>query len=182
MTLSVDEAKAAVAEAYRAYYRPLVATVYAATGDYSEATDTVQEAFAVALDRPRQFMEVSDPRAWLRAVALNIARQRYRRRVIFHRLVRLGRVAVPPDIVPGLSAEQVDVVRALRKLSRPVREAIVLHHMLDLPVAAVAEELGVPEGTVKARLFRGRAQLGRLLESDPPHSTATSPVRPAVAK
>ena len=176
MTLSVDEAKAAVAEVYRAHYRQLVATVYAATGDYGEATDTVQEAFAVALDRPRQFIEVADPRAWLRVVALNIARQRYRRRAIFVRLVRLGRVALPPDIVPGLSAEQVDVVRALRKLSRPVREAIVLHHMLDLSVAAVAEELGVPEGTVKARLVRGRAELRGLLEPD----TATT--RPAVVK
>jgi RNA polymerase sigma-70 factor (ECF subfamily) len=181
LTLPVDKAKAAVGNAYRAYYPRLVATVYAATGDDGEAADVVQEAFALALDQPKQFMEVADPQAWLRAVALDVARQRYRRRTIFDRLVCLRRVAAPPDIMLGLSAEQVDVVRALRKLSHPVREVVVLHHMLDMSVASIAEELGVPEDTVKARLVRGRAQLGRLLEPDTTHSTATPPVGPVVA-
>ena len=43
------------------------------------------------------------------------------------------------------------------------REAIALHHLADLPVAEVALTLGVPEGTVKARLSRGRDALAALL-------------------
>ena len=179
-----DEARAAVIEAYRAHYSRLVAAVYAATGDYGEAQDVVQEAYARALDRPRQFLAVADPQAWLRVVALNFARQRWRRRRVFDRLVRFGRVERPADTVPGLSDERVDLTRALQQLSRPTREAVVLHHLLDLPVAAVAEELGVPEGTVKARLARGRAQLkGYLDESagstrppgDGPSGVASTP-------
>ena len=42
----------------------------------------------------------------------------------------------------------------------------MLHHIADLPVHAVARELGVPEGTVKARLSRGRAALAALLTDD----------------
>ncbi|GAA4450032.1 RNA polymerase sigma factor [Phytohabitans houttuyneae] len=68
--------------------------------------------------------------------------------------------------MPELSGERVDLARALQRLPRPMREAIVLYHLLDLPVAAVAEELGVPEGTVKARLSRGRALLGSHLDAD----------------
>jgi RNA polymerase sigma-70 factor (ECF subfamily) len=156
-----EDATAAVAEAYRAHYRRLVAVVYAATGNYAEAQDAVQEAYARALDRPRQFLEVIDPPAWLRTVALNIARQHWRRRQVFQRLLRLSQ---PDETVPGLSGDHTDLVRALRQLPRPTRETIVLHHLLDLPVAQVAEELGVSVGTVKARLSRGRAALGVLME------------------
>ena len=46
------------------------------------------------------------------------------------------------------------------------REAIALHHLADLPVAEVASLLGVAEGTIKARLARGRAALAPLLTDD----------------
>src|SRR5258706_64783 len=76
------------------YYRRLVAAVYTATGDYHNAQDVVQEAFARALDRPQRFLAAADPQAYLRVVALNFARQRWRRQQVFDRLVRqtpLGR-------------------------------------------------------------------------------------------
>lgn len=165
--MASDDGKSAVAAAYQAHYRQLVAVVYAATGDFAEAQDVVQEAYACALGRPRQFAALDDPRAWLRTVALNFARQRWRRRKIFDRLVRFGRVAPEEPPVPALSAEWVDLERALRRLPRPTREAIVLYHLLDLPVAAVAEELGVAVGTVKARLARGREALGAYLQPEP---------------
>ena len=44
--------------------------------------------------------------------------------------------------------------------------ALVLHHLADLSVAEVARELEVPEGTIKARLSRGRAALAELLRDD----------------
>jgi RNA polymerase sigma-70 factor (ECF subfamily) len=47
-------------------------------------------------------------------------------------------------------------VAALRQLPEPQRRALVLHHVCDLPVHEVAAEVGAPEGTVKARLSRGR--------------------------
>ena len=58
------------------------------------------------------------------------------------------------------------VVAALKQLPEAQRRALVLHHLCDLPVQAVAHELGVPEGTVKARLSRGRAALAALLSDD----------------
>ena len=65
---------------------------------------------------------------------------------------------------------------ALRQLPAAQREAIALHHLADLPVAEVALTLGVPEGTVKARLARGRAALAALL-TEP--SKEDDHVRPA---
>lgn len=50
------------------------------------------------------------------------------------------------------------------------REAIALHHLCDLSVHQVAEAVGAPVGTVKARLSRGRASLAILLETEPTHA------------
>ena len=158
------EARQAVREAYQAHYRRLVAALYGLTGDYAEAQDLVQEAYARALARPRQFLDVADPEAWLRTVAVNLARTRWRRRRLFDTLVRNGRVARPVDSVPGANPNRVALITALQRLSRPTRETIVLHHLADMSVHEVAEALGVPVGTVKARLSRGRAMLASLLD------------------
>jgi len=157
------EAREAVRAAYQAYYRRLVATLYGLTADHAEAQDLVQEAYARALARPKIFLDVADPEAWLRTVAVNLARTRWRRRRLLDTMVRAGRIQVAPESVPGASPDRVALVSALQKLSRPTRETIVLHHLADMSVHEVAETLGVPVGTVKARLSRGRALLADLI-------------------
>jgi RNA polymerase sigma-70 factor (ECF subfamily) len=69
--------------------------------------------------------------------------------------------------VPPLGPDHVALVAALRRLSPDQRRAIVLHHLVDLPVAEVAHELQVAVGTVKSWLHRGRAALAaELAEPD----------------
>jgi RNA polymerase sigma-70 factor (ECF subfamily) len=155
-----------VREAYQAYYHRLVGQLFGLIGDVTEAEDAVQEAFARVLVKPKSFMAADDPERWLRVVAFNVARTRYRRRWLFDRLVRAGRVDVAPAAVPGLSTDRVELLAALRKLAPPTREAVVLHYLSDLPVMEVAATLGVPVGTVKARLARGRTTLARFLTND----------------
>src|SRR3569833_584138 len=162
------EAREAVRQAYQAHYRRLVAALYALTADYSEAQDLVSEAYARALARPKQFLDVADPEAWLRTVAMNLARTRWRRRKLFDTLVRSGRVPRPVESVPGVDPHRVALVAALQQLSQATRETIVLHHLADMSVHEVAEALGVPVGAVKARLSRGRAMLANLLNENEP--------------
>jgi RNA polymerase sigma-70 factor (ECF subfamily) len=178
------EAREAVRDAYQAHYRRLVAALYALTGDHAEAQDLVQEAYARALARPRQFLDVADPEAWLRTVAMNLARTRWRRRRLFDTLVRSGRVARPVESVPGVDPNRVALVAALQQLSQATRETIVLHHLADMSVHEVADALGVPVGTVKARLSRGRAMLATLLsdidagDGPPRRRSGPTPVEP----
>ncbi len=57
------------------------------------------------------------------------------------------------------------MIAALAHLPEPQREALVLHDGLGLSVAEVASELGVPEGTVRSWLSRGRAVLAPILSA-----------------
>lgn len=135
----------------------LAVQIAALTGDPTEAGDHVQEAFVRAWTRWSHVSGLDDPEGWVRRVAHNLAVSRWRRT---RRTVSGNR----PDTAVEWDDEQRAVVAALAELPRPHREAIVLHHLVGLPVAEVADQLRAPVATVKSWLSRGRRQLATLLE------------------
>jgi RNA polymerase sigma-70 factor, ECF subfamily len=150
-----------VREVYDRSYRLLVAQMYGICGDLGEAEDAVQEAFVRAVAAGRRFRVVDNPEAWLRTVAINVQRSRWKRLRNWH--TARHRLA-PREADAAMPEDRLAVVAALRGLSQRQREALVLFYIADLSVAEVAQTLRVPEGTVKARLSRGRQALARLLE------------------
>ncbi len=142
---------------FEASYGRLVGQLYAVCGDLTEAEEVVAEAFARAVQHQRTFVRLDNPEAWLRTVAVNVSRTRFRRQ----------RPAALPGRVEGrhptLDDDRLVLVAALRLLPAAQREAIALHYLADLPIHEVATSTGVPVGTVKARLSRGRAALAVLL-------------------
>ncbi|MGH3647848.1 MAG: SigE family RNA polymerase sigma factor [Micromonosporaceae bacterium] len=150
---------------YQGTRQRVVATMYALTGDLSEAQDVTQEAYARAWQRWRKVSGYDDPEAWVRTVARRIAYSGWRKarnRVAAYR--RHG--PAPPTTAP--SEDTVALVTALRELPPEQRETVVLHHIVGLPVEQVARQMGVPTGTVKTRLARGRKALSGLLAIDVP--------------
>ncbi len=140
---------------YDARYGDVVAMTYALAGDLAEAQDLAQEAFCRAWQRWSDVSRYDDPLAWIRRVAANLATSRWRRgRVARAHLGRERAADVPP-----LDPDHVALVTALRRLPADQRRAIVLHHLIDLPVADVAREMDAAVGTVKSWLHRGRAAL-----------------------
>jgi RNA polymerase sigma-70 factor (ECF subfamily) len=168
VTVSDDDL---ISELYAGCFRRLVVHLYAVSGDLNEAQEAVQEAFTRALAAPRRFARLENPEAWLRRVAVNVVRSRHRRRRVLDRLLR--RIGPPPAVVDR-SPEHVALLAALRSLPEGQRHALALHYLVDLPVDEVAAALGVPAGTVKSRLSRGRQALAELLiDSDVNGSTST---------
>ncbi len=136
-------------------------TVYAMTGDLGDAQDLVQEAYARAWQRWATVSSYEDPEAWVRTVAWRLAASRLRKaRNGVAALLRHG----PSGSAPGPGPDNVDLIAALKKLPDAQRRAIVLHHLGGRSVSEVARETGAPEGTVKARLARGRAALAELMD------------------
>ena len=155
-------------EFYSASFGRITAQLYAMIGDRDEAQDCVQEAFVRAWAARGKLARAEYPEAWVRTTAYRLAVSRWRRK-------RLARRSPDRALSPAMSTEAADesrvaLVAALRTLPAGQRQALVLHHLCDLPVAAVAREVGVPEGTIKARLSRGRTALAALLT---PTDTAT---------
>jgi RNA polymerase sigma-70 factor, ECF subfamily len=149
-------------QVFHVSYRRLVVQLYALVGDRAEAEDVVQEAFVRAVAAGRRFTTTTNPEAWLRTTALNLHRSRWRKLRNFALIKE--RVATPQDVA-GLDA-RMDVIDALRSLPVEQREVVALHHLADLPVADIAHELGLPVGTVKSRLSRGREALAHALTTD----------------
>jgi RNA polymerase sigma-70 factor (ECF subfamily) len=155
---------------YAASFHRLVGQLHALIGDRDEAQDCVQEAFVRAWSHRRSLDRAHAPEAWVRTTAYRLAVSRWRRTV---RSRRAPDRAVQPDAAPRVPNEDgVAVIEALKRLPEAQRRALVLHHLCDLPVEAVAAEVGSPVGTVKARLSRGRAALQQLLDDNPALGTA----------
>lgn len=142
---------------FEASYRRLVGQLYGVCGDLTEAEEVVAEAFARAVQHQRTFVRLDNPEAWLRTVAVNVSRTRFRRR---RPAAVRGREEVRH---PALDDDRLVLVAALRRLPAAQREALALHYLADLPLHEVAAATGAPIGTVKARLSRGRAALAVLL-------------------
>ncbi|GIH09075.1 hypothetical protein Rhe02_71420 [Rhizocola hellebori] len=152
-----------IGDLYHVSYRRLVAQVYAFTTDLTEAQDAVQEAFARALARRGQLRDVDAPEAWLRTVAVNIVRRRWRRKQLLNTILLRER-PLAKMLQEAPEPDRADLRDALATLPKNYREVIVLHYLADLPVDEVAAILEVPVGTVKSRLSRGREALKGLLD------------------
>jgi RNA polymerase sigma-70 factor (ECF subfamily) len=148
-------------EVYDASYGRLVLQLYALCGNAADAEDAVQEAFVKAIGQGRAFDRVLNPEAWLRTAALNHQRNSWRHA----KVVRRFTTAVPgPQSMPELGPDHVALVSALASLDADQRHVVVLHYLADLGTAQIASELGIPEGTVKSRLSRGRDRLAPMLD------------------
>ncbi|MDQ4052850.1 MAG: SigE family RNA polymerase sigma factor [Actinomycetota bacterium] len=152
-------------EFYAASFRRLINQVFAMIGNRDEAQECVQEAFVRAWAHRRSLARADHPEAWVRTTAYRLAVSRWRRTTRGRR--QPDRAVAPPMSAPPLDESHVALVAALKRLPEAQRRALVLHHIADLPVQAVADEVGVPEGTIKARLSRGRAALASLLSDEP---------------
>ena len=146
---------------YTATVRRVVLYLYAVSGDRSDAQEVAQEAFARAWQYWPKISRYDDPEAWVRTVAWRLMANRWRG--LRRWLAAQGRLGPPVEATAGPSPDRVAVMAALQRLPKPQRQVIALHYLLDMPVADIAASIGVPAGTVKARLSRARTTLAGLL-------------------
>jgi RNA polymerase sigma-70 factor (ECF subfamily) len=144
------------AEFYASSFRRVSSAVRAFCGDVDVAHEATQEAFARAYARWARLTDSEWPQAWVTTTAFNLTRRHHRRRP--------STPTREPDGEQGPTGDRLDLLGALRSLPERQRRAIVLHYLLDIPVAGVADLMGISEGAIKAHLHKGRAALRSALE------------------
>ena len=149
---------------YLATSRRLLGQLTAMTADPDIAADSLQDAYAKAWLDWRRVSRLDNPEAWVRTVAWRAAVSGWRRSSVARRAQPL--VATPEARSDGDVAATVAVRQALAQLPMDQRRVLVLFELCDLSVEEVAREVGVPVGTVKSRLSRGRSALAELLGMD----------------
>jgi len=156
-----------VATDFTAFYRReatrLVRSVALATGEPGLAEDAVAEAFARAWSRWREVGAIDRPAAWVLRVALNHARDRFRKRGVERRKAPV--VARPEASYDPQARVDLRLWEAVRSLPPPECTVIALRYVADLSQQEIADALGIPSGTVASRLNRARQRLGATLGS-----------------
>ncbi len=149
----------AVVERYESMVYGIAVTHTACRGD---ADDVYQEVFLTYHRRRPAFNDEEHRKAWLITTTLRCA-GRIRLSSWRTRVVPLSQNHVDTgtagDDFTLATDEQNVLFRALRSLPESQRSVLYLFYFEDLPVARIADLLGVEPGTVRVRLSRGRAQM-----------------------
>jgi RNA polymerase sigma-70 factor (ECF subfamily) len=162
----LDGDRAAGEQLVTAHYPRVYRFLCHLTGSRQHAEDLAQQSFLKAWQALASFRGEATLATWLHRIA-------YRE---YAHWLRSRREHAPLDAADGVADPTTETTldaillqEALATLSADHREAFLLFHVQGLSISEVAAVLGVPEGTVKSRLFHARGRLRELLQE----STAT---------
>jgi RNA polymerase sigma-70 factor (ECF subfamily) len=166
--------EAAWEELVRVHTRRVYSVCYRFTGTSTEAQDLTQEVFLRVFRTLKTFRAGEGSfSVWLNRLTRNLLIDHYRRtrqeratESIEERLPLIEETTAVTSRADGMLAgrEASELLQgALSKLSPELREAVILRDVEDMEYREIAQVLNVPEGTVKSRLNRGRAELARVL-------------------
>lgn len=172
------------AELVRTHHRRVYGLCYRFTGNPTEAEDLTQDVFLkiytnlASFDTARGSLQV-----WITTMTRNLLVDNYRRTRNLRSTDSLDAGWESSDELhpsdrlrsrdrsPLETAAQNELARmvqnALAEVSPDLREAVILRDLQELDYKEIAQVLGIPEGTVKSRISRGRAELARRLERNP---------------
>jgi len=159
----------------RAHSRKVYNLCYRFTGRIQDAEDLTQEVFIKVFQTLRSYDSAQGTfSTWLNRVARNHLVDHYRRTRKDRVTSSLDDDSTPLPELPSTRAAPTASVEsrerrellqaALDQMSPDLREAVVLRDLQDLDYQEIAQVLGVPQGTVKSRINRGRLELTRVIK------------------
>jgi RNA polymerase sigma-70 factor, ECF subfamily len=158
--------------------RRIYAVCLRVLGDAEDAADATQDTLLSVVRKLEAFRGEAAFTTWVHRIALNVCfdhLRRARRQPVLQRVrddelpsVEIGEPV--PDHADAIAGERV-IAAALAQVPDEFRVAIVLADIEDLPYDQISRVLGVPVGTVKSRVHRGRIALARALRLGEPERT-----------
>ena len=164
----------------RQNWRKVFNVAYKFVGKHDEAEDLTQDIFLKIFKALKTFDRRANFQTWIISISRNLCIDHYRsvrkeRQTIARDVDSNDLQPATPDRGPYAQAEHQDLRaqlrQALESLPITLRTAVVLRDLQELSYQEIADRLGLPEGTVKSRINRGRIelahQLRRLQENQP---------------
>jgi RNA polymerase sigma-70 factor (ECF subfamily) len=177
----------------RQNWRKVFNVAYKFVGKHDEAEDLTQDIFLKIFKALKTFDRRANFQTWIISISRNLCIDHYRsvrkeRQTIARDVDSNDLQPATPDRGPYAQAEHQDLRAQLRQaletLPITLRTAVVLRDLQELSYQEIAERLGLPEGTVKSRINRGRIelahQLRRLQENQPVKARKRGAVRPGI--
>jgi RNA polymerase sigma-70 factor (ECF subfamily) len=172
--LAVAGDRSAAGDLIRAHQRSVYAYLLRMSGRPDVAEDIVQEAFVRVLTSLERFDFRFRFSTWLFTIARRLylnhvqkMKPMYDSDTVGHAMGSGGEPVGPTADNELRGVRRAAIDDALQELTTDQREVIVLFHQLDWPIALIAEHLGMPEGTVKSHLHRGRRRMREVLSGQP---------------
>ena len=152
----------------RQYWRRVFNIAYKFVGRHDEAEDLTQDVFLKIFKALKTFDRRANFQTWLISVSRNLCIDHYRsvrkERESVDRSVDAGDLSLTSgDIDPLTALERSDrrafLQRAMNELPPTLRTAVLLRDIREFSYQEIAQQLSLPEGTVKSRINRGRHEL-----------------------
>jgi RNA polymerase sigma-70 factor (ECF subfamily) len=159
-------------EIVRRHWRKVFNLAYKFVGRHDEAEDLTQDIFLKIFRALHTFDRRANFQTWLISISRNLCIDHYRsvrkeRETMARDVDAADLMPASRDRGPHGELEQIDlrhlIKLALAELPEALRQAVVMRDLKEYSYQEIADELGLPEGTVKSRINRGRLELARQL-------------------
>lgn len=174
----------AFSEMVRLYERRVFALVLRMLGNAAEAEEMAQEVFVQVFKSIGTFRGESKLSTWLYRIAINLCKNRAKYLKVRHSneqdeldevaerqhlggkaSANVAQLERPDEMIAAREVERI-VQRCIAKLDDTFRECLVLRDVEELSYEEIGQITGLPEGTVKSRIFRARAMLREMVERE----------------
>ena len=168
----------------RMHWRKVFNLAYKFVGRHDEAEDLTQDIFLKIFKALHTFDRRANFQTWLISISRNLCIDHYRsvrkeRETMAREVDSADLMPVSRERGPHAELEQNDlrqlIRQALAELPPALKEAVVLRDLQEFSYQEIADKLGLPEGTVKSRINRGRLELARQLRRLQSRGPATQP-------
>ena len=168
----------------RMHWRKVFNLAYKFVGRHDEAEDLTQDIFLKIFKALHTFDRRANFQTWLISISRNLCIDHYRsvrkeRETMAREVDSADLMPVSRERGPHAELEQLDlrqmIRQALAELPPALKEAVVLRDLQEFSYQEIADKLGLPEGTVKSRINRGRLELARQLRRLQSRGPATQP-------
>lgn len=170
----------------RRYENRIFSLALRMTGNRTDALDATQDAFISVFRRAKSFRGDAAFSTWLYRIGINSCNDLLRKK---------GRLPLPqeddtatdqasaagtgPTLEEAVTTK-IDVTAALARLPMEYKEAVAMHDLGGIPYEEIAQLTGVPVGTVKSRISRGRKKLALVMEQAQADETSKGSDEPSL--